>query len=66
MILVCSRGCVWNTNDLQTRMNHGDLKPGQRCPMVISYDRMSGSTYCQRILKEKSDKYEMRRMRNSR
>jgi hypothetical protein len=51
MILVCSRGCEWDTRDPRNR----HLKPGMRCPNVLSYDRMNGTTYCRRILKEKAD-----------
>jgi hypothetical protein len=55
MILACSAGHEWETDHIQTRMNHGDLKPRDRCPMLMSYDRMSGSTYCRRILKERKN-----------
>lgn len=51
MILVCSRGCKFDT----TRPFSGRLKPGDRCPMVLSYDRMRGSTYCRRILREEEE-----------
>ena len=50
MILTCSRGHKFDTDDLQTNIHHDSLKVGGRCPMEMSYDRMSGSTYCRRIL----------------
>lgn len=49
--LVCSRGHVWKTDTVGDRFTHGDKKAGDRCPMVMAYDRMSGTTYCRRILK---------------
>ena len=48
MKLRCSRGCEFDT----TRPFYKDLKEGDRCPNVISYDRIYGSTYCRRILRE--------------
>jgi hypothetical protein len=36
-------------------LRHQEIVYKKRCPMVMSYDRMSGSTYCQRIIK----KYDM-------
>lgn len=49
MILVCSRGCVWDTADRLSGYTH--LRPGDRCPGVIAYDRMVGSTSCRRVLR---------------
>lgn len=51
MILKCSRGCVFDTRDPFNR----DLKPGMRCPNVIFYDRIAGTTYCRRVLREKEE-----------
>jgi len=31
---------------------HGDIVFKKRCPMVMSYDRMSGSSYCRRVIKK--------------
>lgn len=52
MILTCSRGCKIDT---ERDLFRGYLKPGDRCPMVIAYTRMDGSTYCRRILREVPD-----------
>jgi hypothetical protein len=52
MILYCSGKHVWDTMDMQTRLTHNSMKVGGRCPGLMSYDRMSGSTYCRRVLKE--------------
>jgi hypothetical protein len=64
MILVCSRGHEFNTENIGHRVTWGDnrLIKGGRCPMLMSYDRMSGSTYCQRVLKEKVENDEVRKM----
>ena len=49
MKLICSREHLFNTNkDIWNK----ELKSGDRCPMVISYDRMSGVKRCKRILRE--------------
>lgn len=49
MILRCSRGCEFDT---EHDIFRGYLRPGDRCPNELSYDVMSGSTYCRRILRE--------------
>lgn len=46
--LRCSRGCEFSTENIW----HRDLKKGMSCPMVINYNRMSGTTYCRRILRK--------------
>ncbi len=56
MILVCSRGHKFDTNDSQDSFYHPYVKDGTRCPMLMSYDRMSGSEYCRRILHEDGKK----------
>jgi len=48
MKLVCSRGHIYDN----TTLFNQHLKAGDRCPMELSYDRLSGSTYCRRKLKE--------------
>ncbi len=47
--LGCSRGCRFDTH----QMWHSHLTPGDRCPDVISYDRMGSppTVRCRRILK---------------
>jgi hypothetical protein len=35
-----------------TTVYHPNLKPGSKCPMLISYDVVKGSVYCRRVLKE--------------
>ena len=45
--LRCSRGCRFDTR----QMWYQHLTPGDRCPNTLTYDLMSGSTYCRRILK---------------
>ena len=52
MILVCSRGHKFDTDDIGHRVEWGDnrLEVGGRCPMLIEYNRMSGSKYCRRVL----------------
>jgi hypothetical protein len=56
MILVCSAKHEFNTEDMGHRVEYGDyaMRVGGRCPMVMSYDRMSGTKYCRRILKGRS------------
>lgn len=49
MILYCSRGCRWDTSD--PRSQH--LKPGDRCPNATAYDRIDGTTYCRRVLRDR-------------
>ncbi|MDD4873901.1 MAG: hypothetical protein PHE15_02860 [Dehalococcoidales bacterium] len=51
MILECSRGHRFDTESISYR----DLKEGDRCPVEISYDRMTGLTYCRRVLHELRD-----------
>ena len=52
MILVCSRGHKFDTTNIGHRVELGDnrLVVGGRCPMLMDYDRLSGSTYCRRVL----------------
>lgn len=54
MILTCSRGHKFDTTDIGHRVEWGDsrLRVGGRCPMLMSYDRIGGSTYCGRVLHE--------------
>lgn len=47
VILQCSHGHKYSTKNVW----HKHFIEGMRCPMTISYDRLSGSTYCRRILK---------------
>jgi len=53
MILVCSRGHEFDTQNFTDMWNYPHVAPGKRCPMLMSYCIMDGSTYCRRILKEK-------------
>lgn len=46
MVLICSHGHKYNTDDF--RYKH--RVEGQRCGMLLSYDRLAGSTYCGRKL----------------
>lgn len=55
MILVCSAGHEWNTDDFQTRFYHPQLKAGGRCPAELSYDRLYGSQYCRRVLRQQTE-----------
>ncbi len=54
MLLRCSAGHIVDTNDVGHRITYGDnrMVVGGRCPMVMSYDRMEGTRYCRRILRE--------------
>jgi hypothetical protein len=54
MTLVCSRGHRFDTTDIGQRVSFGDnhLVVGARCPMVMSYDRMTGTEYCRMVLHE--------------
>lgn len=54
MILLCSRGHKFDTTDMGHRAAWGDnrLVVGGRCPMALSYDRISGTTYCRRVLRK--------------
>lgn len=53
-VLRCSAGHVIDpdTDNLWKRHRHGLKKPGDRCGEEISYERMKGSVYCRRVLKE--------------
>jgi len=54
MILKCSRGHRFDTDDLVARVTFGDnhLRIGAKCPMVMTYDRLIGTGYCRRVLRE--------------
>lgn len=54
MILVCSRGHKFDSDYIGHRVSFGDnnLHVGARCPMIMEYDRMSGTVYCRRVLHE--------------
>ena len=54
MKLKCSRGCTYDTDNIMSR----SLKPGDKCPNELSYDRMHvpATTYCQRVLNPICDK----------
>lgn len=54
-ILICSRGHIWKTKTLADRFAHGGKKDGDRCPMVMAYDRVDGTRYCGRVLKEQKN-----------
>ena len=47
MILICSAGHEWNSET--SRWQRGKRRGG-KCSALLTYDRMSGSTYCQRRL----------------
>lgn len=57
MILVCSAGHELNTKTktFQLRNRWRDKKKGDKCRVLIRYDRMHGSSYCERRLKVKDD-----------
>lgn len=48
MKLSCSRGHEFDT----AHPFFCNLRVGDRCPMEMTYDRIGGSTYCRRVLKE--------------
>lgn len=48
MLLRCSRGCEY---DVRPGLLYNYLRPGDRCPMVLDYDRLRGSIYCRRKLR---------------
>jgi hypothetical protein len=54
MQLRCSAGHIFNTADISHRVTYGDdrMVVGGQCPMVMEYDRMSGTKYCRRVLRE--------------
>lgn len=52
MILECSRGHRLDTEYIINRR----IRPGSRCPMLMSYDRIDGRIYCGRILKKAINK----------
>ena len=54
MILKCSAGHSFDTKDIGHLVAWGQnrLVAGGKCPMLMSYDRIGGSSYCGRILKE--------------
>ena len=49
MLLICTRGHKFDTSK---NIWHRGLKPGDKCPMLLSYDRVGGSSYCGRVLRE--------------
>ena len=53
MILVCSAGHKFNTDDMGDRIECGDehLIENGKCPALLSHDIMSGNTRCRRKLK---------------
>ncbi len=51
MMLFCSAG---HRVDTSHPLSKG-RKPGERCGCELSYDRMSGTVHCRRILKAKQD-----------
>ncbi len=53
MKIQCSRGHEFDTKKISTL---GQPREGDRCPMELSYDRMSGSRYCGRILRKPIEK----------
>ena len=54
MILTCSSGHKFNTDDLSDRIEYGDehLVENGKCPALLSCDIMSGNTRCRRKLKK--------------
>lgn len=52
MIIECSNGHRFDISTFEGRMQCGDKRPGDRCGVCTSYDRMSGSKYCGRVLKQ--------------
>ncbi len=48
MILICKRGHKFDTEIFV----HNTKKEGDKCGMVLTYDRLTGSTYCQCTLKD--------------
>lgn len=61
MILVCSRGHEFDMDKWEDRYYWGTLVPGQRCPQILAYERMSGSQYCRRVLRVKKEGADERR-----
>ena len=49
MKLRCSAGHEYDTEAVTAL---GNPSEGERCPMELSYDRMHGSKYCRRVLRE--------------
>lgn len=54
--IACSRGHSYDLNTSRGVWESKGKRAGDRCPMVMSYDRMFGNCYCQRILKPVDDK----------
>lgn len=52
MIIECSNGHRFDLSNLAGRAQCGDRRPGDRCGVCVEYDRISGSTYCRRVLKQ--------------
>jgi hypothetical protein len=57
MKLICSAGHEFDSNNMSQRISYGDdrLRVGGRCPALLAYDRLSGSRYCGRLLREKKE-----------
>ncbi len=51
MILRCSAGHQIDTESLRLD-GRQYKKPGDKCGEIVSYDRVDGTVYCQRRLKE--------------
>jgi len=52
MKLKCSAGHRWDCDKASDRWWKGIKKPGDRCGMVVSYDRIGGTVRCRRVLRE--------------
>lgn len=50
--LICSRAHIFYMDGLEYEYFYRELKEGDECPMEISYDKVNGSKYCRRILKD--------------
>lgn len=54
MKLQCPAGHKWDDAKASDRWWKGDKKPGDRCGEELSYDRMSGTRRCRRVLHKAS------------
>lgn len=53
--IACSKGHIYDLSTLRGRWEVKGKNIGDKCPMVMSYDRMFGTQYCNCLLKKLSN-----------
>ncbi len=52
MKLKCSADHEYDDEKIMDMLTRGQKKAGDRCRMLLAYDRIGGASYCQRKLRE--------------